>query len=209
MAGFSQMRNLPESFERHVKETLFEPKDVYNYIPYGEYAEGYLDWRDENNLGKTEELKKDDGWKFLQGKGIARGELFGGCIEVLEMIKSTQFWPQPEFWDSKILILETSEEKPTIHEIDHELRNYGMQGIFDRINGIIFGRARDYSVEEKIELEKRIISIVKDEFGRADLPIIANMDFGHTDPQFVLPLGAKAEIDCENKKFRIIEPWLA
>ncbi|MFA5961928.1 MAG: S66 peptidase family protein [Parcubacteria group bacterium] len=208
MAGFSQMKNLSESFERHVKEMLFEPRATYAYSPYGEYADGYLDWSDENNLGKTKEFKKDDGWKFLQGKGIVRGELFGGCIEVLEMMKGTQFWPKSEFWDGKILILETSEEKPTIHEIDHELRNYGMQGIFDRINGIVFGRARDYSAEEKLELEKRIITIVKDEFGRADLPIITNMDFGHTDPQFVLPLGANAEIDCENKRFGIIEPWL-
>jgi muramoyltetrapeptide carboxypeptidase LdcA involved in peptidoglycan recycling len=208
MAGFSQMKNLPESFERHVKEMLFEPEATYAYIPYGEYVDGYSDWSDENNLGKTKELKKDDGWKFLQGKGIARGELFGGCIEVLEMIKGTQFWPKSEFWDGKILILETSEEKPTIHEIDHELRNYGMQGILDRINGIVFGRARDYSAEEKLELEKRIVTVVRDEFDRADLPVIANVDFGHTDPQFVLPLGAKAEIDCENKRFGIVEAWL-
>ena len=208
MAGFSQMKNLPESFECHVKEMLFEPKDNYEYTPYGEYAEGYLNWSDENNLGKTKELKKDDGWRFLQCTGIVRGELFGGCIEVLEMIKGTEFWPKSEFWDGKILVLETSEEKPTIHELGNELRNYGMQGVFDRISGIVFGRARDYSAEEKLELEKIIIAIVRDEFSKDNLPIIANVDFGHTDPQFVLPLGAKAEIDCENRKFKIIEHWI-
>ncbi|MFZ2188106.1 MAG: S66 peptidase family protein [Candidatus Moraniibacteriota bacterium] len=210
MAGFSQMKNLPESFERHVKEMLFDPKDSYEYAPYGEYAEGYLGWSDKNIVGKTNELKREnDDWKFLQGSGIARGELFGGCIEVLEMMKGTEFWPKPEFWEGKILILETSEDKPTYSQVGWMLLNYGMQGVFDRISGLVFGRARNYSQEEKLELEKKIIAVVRDEFGRADLPIIANMDFGHTDPQFVLPLGAKAEIDCENKKFAIVEPWLA
>ncbi|MFA5962325.1 MAG: S66 peptidase family protein [Parcubacteria group bacterium] len=209
MAGFSQMKNLPESFECHVREMLFESKDDYEYIPYGEYAEGYFGWSDKNIVGKTKELKKEnDGWKFLQGSGIIRGELFGGCIEVLEMMKGTEFWPQPEFWNGKILVLETSEDKPTYSQVGWMLLNYGMQGIFDRIGGIVIGRARDYSAEEKLELEKKIISVVRDEFGRADLSIIANMDFGHTDPQFVLPLGAKAEIDCDNKKFKIVEPCL-
>lgn len=208
MAGFSQMKSLPKSFEKHVKEMLFEAKGEYEYMPYAEYCDGYPDWADKNNVGKVKEFKKNDGWKFLQGKDAVQGKLFGGCIEVLEMMKGTEFWPEPDFWNGKTLILETSEAKPTLHEIDHTLRNYGMQGIFDRINGLIFARARDYSDQEKLELEKKIISIIKDEFERADLPVVANVDFGHTDPQLVLPLGAKAEIDCENKRIKLVELWL-
>ena len=37
-------------------------------------------------------------------------------------------------------------------------------------------------------------------------PIIAGMDFGHTDPFFVLPYGVTAEIDCDARRFSIIEP---
>jgi len=209
MAGFSQMKSLPKSFESHVKEMLFEPKIECNYTPYEEYCEGYPDWRDKNNLGKINVLMKNDGWKFLQGMGVATGKLFGGCIDVLEMMKGTEFWPEPEFWNDKILVLETSEAKPSLHEIDHILRNYGMLGIFERVSGLIFGRARDYAANEKLELEQKIITIIRDEFGQENLPIIANMDFGHTDPQLVLPLGTKAEIDCENKKFRLTETWLS
>lgn len=209
MAGFSQMKSLPKSFESHVKEMLFEPKAEYEYKPYDEYCEGYPDWRDKNNVGKINELKKSDGWKFLQGMSVISGKLFGGCIDVLEMMKGTEFWPEPEFWNGKIFVLETSEAKPSLHEIDHILRNYGMLGIFERVSGLVFGRARDYSAEEKLELEQKIITIIRDEFGQAELPIIANMDFGHTDPQIVLPLGARAQIDCENNKFGLIEPWLS
>lgn len=208
MAGFSQMKSLPSNFKEHVREMLFEPKETYEYVAYEEYCDGYPEWGDKNNLGKVNQLKKNSGWKLLQGRRTVRGELFGGNLEVLEMMKATEFWPKPDFLSGKIFILETSEEKPPIHEVDHVLRNYGMQGFFDRISGLIFGRARDYSDEEKLQLEKKIISIVTEEFGKPDLPIVVNMDFGHTDPQIVLPLGIKTEIDITNKRFRLIEPWL-
>ena len=43
------------------------------------------------------------------------------------------------------------------------------------------------------------------EFKNEELPIITNMDFGHTDPQWILPLGIKAEINCEEKTFKLKE----
>lgn len=209
MAGFSQMKHLPAEFEKHIREMLFEARDAYEYHPYEEYCDGYPDWADKSNVGKVNPLKKSEGWKLLQGNGVVRGELFGGCIEVLEMMKATDFWPARDFWDGKIVFFETSEEKPSPDWVMWMLRNYGMQGIFNRINGLMFGRARDYSNEEKLRLEESIVSVVAKEFGKPDLPILANMDFGHTDPQLVLPLGVKAEIDCENKKFGLLENWLA
>lgn len=208
MAGFSQMKSLPESFKSHVRKILFEPKKIYEYQPYEKYCDGYPDWANKDNLGKVNPMKSDDGWHWLQGNGQVQGELFGGCIEVLEMMKATDFWPSQDFWEDKIFFLETSEKKPSIHYIDHVLRNYGMLGVFDKISGFIFSRARDYSDKEKKELEEKIILIVAKEFGKPDLPTVANFDVGHTDPQLVLPLGVRAEIDCENKKIVLAEPWL-
>ncbi len=208
MAGFSQMESLPERFKSHVREMLFEPKESYKYKPYGEYCDGYPDWANKENLGKVHAMKKDDGWHWLQGTTKVRGQLFGGCMEVLEMMKATEFWPAKNFWKGKIFFLETSEEKPTIHHIDHELRNYGALGVFAQISGLIFSRARDYSDTEKKALEEKIISIIAKEFDRPDLSIVANFDVGHTDPQLVLPLGIQAEIDPQKKSVRLIEPWL-
>ena len=208
MAGFSQVESLPESFKSHVREILFEPKETYEYKSYGNYCDGYPDWANKKNLGKVNRLKEDTGWRWLQGNSKVQGELFGGCIEVLEMMKATDFWPAQDFWKEKVFFLETSEEKPSIHYIDHILRNYGMLGVFDRISGFIFSRARDYSDVEKIELEEKIVSIVRREFGKPNLPIVANFDIGHTDPQLILPLGVKVEIDCSAKRVKLVESWL-
>lgn len=208
MTGFSQMDGLPESFKSHVREMFFEPKESYEYKSYGTYCDGYPDWADKENLGKVNPMKTDDGWHWLQGNARVRGELFGGCIEILDMMKATDFWPSQNFWNGKVFFLETSEEKPSISYVDHVLRNYGMLGVFDRISGFIFSRARDYSDKEKKGLEEKIVSIIAGEFSKPGLPIVANFDVGHTDPQLVLPLGVTMEIDCSAKRIRLAEAWL-
>lgn len=205
MAGFSQWNSLGEKFQEHIKTLLFNNPETYNYKPYDSYHEGYLDWSDKSNIGKVKPPLKNPGWNWLQGNSIIQGKLFGGCIEVLEFMKSTKFWPNDDFWDNKILFLETSEDKPSPEKVKWMLRNYGMQGVFDKISALLIGRPRDYSGEEKNQLDKNILKVVKYEFGNEDIPIISNMDFGHTDPQWILPLGINAEIDCSKKTFKLVQ----
>ncbi len=64
------------------------------------------------------------------------------------------------------------------------------------------------SVDQKVALEETFRAVVGAEFGRPDLPIVANLDFGHTDPQWILPIGIRAELDIEARSLRLIEPWL-
>jgi muramoyltetrapeptide carboxypeptidase LdcA involved in peptidoglycan recycling len=206
MAGFSQLNSLPTAFTDHITEVLFKPQPTYAYQRYDVYSDGYPDWANTTNLGKVNEPRSNPGWTWLQGNSCVRGELFGGCIEVLDFMKGTVYWPSPNFWEGKILFLETSEEKPSPTSVERWLRNYGMQGVFDKISALLFGRARDYSELEKKHLDSLIVSVVAKEFNQTDLPIVTNMDFGHTDPQFILPLGITAEIDCLSKRFRLLEP---
>lgn len=209
MAGFSQMENLPQTFKNHVRDILFNPQEYYEYNAYKQFSEGYPSWAKPENTGKINKLKSDNGWKLVQGQGIVEGELFGGCIEVLEGLKSTNFWPSPNFWNGKILFFETRETKPLVYWVQWMLRNYGMQGIFEKISALLFGRPNDYTDEEKDKLYITIKDVVAKEFGRPDLPIITNMDFGHTDPHLVMPLGVKAQLDCDLKKFKLVESWLS
>jgi muramoyltetrapeptide carboxypeptidase LdcA involved in peptidoglycan recycling len=43
------------------------------------------------------------------------------------------------------------------------------------------------------------------EFGREDLPVVANMDFGHASPQMVVPMGARALIDPGTRRVAVLE----
>jgi len=204
MAGFSQMANFPE-FEKHVEEILFSDSHGYEYKSFSNWTNGYKNWSKKENAGLVNAIEKAAGWNWIQGESIVTGELFGGCIEIFEMLNGTKYWPKQDFWNDKILFMETSEEKPSPDYIKYAFRNYGIQGIFDRIKAILIGRARDYTDKEKKKLEKNVIDVVSKEFNHPEVPIITNMDFGHTDPQLILPLGIKAEVDCQNKKFRLTE----
>lgn len=37
-----------------------------------------------------------------------------------------------------------------------------------------------------------------------DLPILYNLNFGHTEPKFIVPYGAMAEINCDLGTFSIV-----
>ncbi|MFD2117868.1 S66 peptidase family protein [Paenibacillus yanchengensis] len=198
MAGIAQLRNLPKKSLEQMKTILFSDKYPFPLQATSQWTNGYRDWSDLNTLGEClpfQENKHYPHWRFLQGTTTVQGKLWGGCIEVLEFMKGTDYWPSPDFWHDKILLFETSEEKPSPEQVGYMLRNYGMQGILHKVQAILFGRAKDYSSEENIALEKIILSIVEVEFGLNQLVIAFDVDFGHTDPKLILPLGTMVELD--------------
>ncbi len=209
MAGISQMGDLPGAYREHVRAMLFDPAAGHEFKAFGAYVDGYRDWGDPTLVGLANVLKPDDGAHVVQGAGLVTGELFGGCLEVLDWIRGTSIWPVGEGWTGRLLFVEPSEERPSPTQVERILRSFGVLGIFDRVAGVLVGRARDQSPEEKVALEATFRSVIGAEFGRPDLPIVANLDFGHTDPQWVLPIGVRAELDVDVGRLRLVEPWLS
>ena len=205
MAGFSQTERFPSTFLDMIKSLLFEPEERYEYKSFPFWSDGYPEWAEKSNTGKIKKRHKNEGWHWLQGKGIAKGTLFGGCADVLEFMKGTHFWPKDDFWNGKILFLETSEEKPLPDTVKYWVRNYGSQGILERIAALLIAIPSGYSMEEKASMGKKIRSVLEFEFGVGDIPLVTNMDFGHTDPKLILPIGAMAEVDTHKKRFRLLE----
>ncbi|GKV64503.1 MULTISPECIES: S66 peptidase family protein [unclassified Sporosarcina] len=184
-----------------VNRTLFSNEIIGEIQPGYEWTSERLEWIEENK-GKQRTMRKNAGYEVLQGSGTAQGRLIGGCIEVLEFAKGTALWPENKHWDNSILFFETSEEKPDPQMIRYWLRNYATQGILHKANGIIFGKPQD---EKYYEEYKREIRSVMKEYDLEELPILYNLNFGHTEPKFILPYGALAEIDCEQGTFMILE----
>lgn len=207
MAGFAQMDALP-GFEAHVHELLFTAGARHEYRPYGHFCEGYPDWANVALAGQVNPLRPDAGWRVLQGHGRVEGELLGGCLEVLEMLKGTPYWPGADAWAGKIVFLETSEEKPSIEAVRRWLRSYGVAGVFARARAVIFGRARDYSDDDNARLDRMLVEVIGGELEAPGLPVVTGLDFGHTDPQWILPLGVRAELDLDARRLRLVEPWL-
>jgi len=207
MAGFGENGGLFPYMTNSVQKTLFQSAPIGIIEPNTDgWTVERLEWGEPANQEKKRTLNPCTGWKYLQGKGTHQGHLLGGCIEVLDWLRGTELWPNNEQWQDAILFLETSEEAPPPANVKYMLRAFAVLGVFKNLLGIIFGRpGGEFPIERFEEYDQVILQVVRDEEKLEDLPIITNMDFGHTDPMFVLPYGVTAEIDCEKKKFSILE----
>lgn len=185
-----------------IEKVLFNDDMIGNIEPSPIWTSERLPWEEKNKLIKRE-TQSNSGYELLQGTGIVKGQLIGGCMEVLEMLKGTELWPSKEIWENAILFLETSEDKPEPRYVEYWLRNYGSQGILQRAKGIIFGKPYDNLYYE--EYKEAILTVVRKELKLVDMPILFNMNFGHTAPMITIPYGAIAEIDCDKKTFSILE----
>jgi len=207
MAGFAENGGLFPYMTQSVWQTIFQTDPIGVIEPNTNgWTVERLEWGEPANQERKRALNPCTGWKYLQGNGVHRGHLLGGCIEVLDWLRGTDLWSSPEEWQGAILFLETSEDAPTPVYVKNVLRTFAALGVLKRLSGILSGRpGGDFPIERFEEYDQVILQVVRDEEGLEDLPIITNMDFGHTDPMFVLPCGVMAEIDCEKKQFSILE----
>jgi len=201
LSQFAEVGGIMPYVKSSVEKTLFNNEPI-GIIPENRdgFTYEFIDWFTPESLTTVRKIRPTDGWHWIQGSGTVNGKLIGGCMEVIEMLKGTTLW-NPEDFNNSILFLEISEENPTPSQVLFWLRNYGACGILKKVNAILFGRPQN---ENSKEYEKSILKVLA-EYGRTDMPVITNMDFGHTDPIMVLPIGINAEIDCDNKTFTITE----
>ena len=159
-----------------------------------------LAWADPALL-TTERIMESNEGLVWDGKNSAKGLLWGGCVEsMIAQCTTGKYLPKAEEMKGKILFLESSENIPPHWVVRYLLVGLGERGWFDELAGVLFGRPkawnfdRQKTVEERAEYRKMqretVISVVREY--NADIPIVQNVDFGHTDPQIVLPIGRLA-----------------
>jgi muramoyltetrapeptide carboxypeptidase LdcA involved in peptidoglycan recycling len=207
MAGFAENGGMFPYMVESVRKTLFSSEPIGNIAPNLDgWTVENLDWANPENQTRRRKLNKSTGWHFLQGGGIQQGHLIGGCFEVIDWLRGTDFWPTNEAWQNAILFLDTSEDAPSPEVVKFGLRTYAAMGVLQKLSGLLFARPGGQVPPEKFEeYDKVLLQVVSEEAGLTDLPLLSGMDFGHTDPMFVLPYGILAEIDCDGQQFEIME----
>jgi len=207
MAGFGENGGLFPYMVDAVQSALFSSAPLAEIKPNREgWTVERLDWATPALQQQKRQLQPCTGWHWLQGTGVHRGRLIGGCFEVLDWLRGTDYWPTLAQWQDAILFLETSEEAPSPDWVKYTLRTLLATGVLARCKGILYGRPGGEIAPERFgEYDQMLRRVVAEEAGLPNLPIISNMDFGHTDPMMVLPYGVLAEIDCEARQLRILE----
>lgn len=146
----------------------------------------FLD-QDDRNLESTR-------WK-VYNEGHTKGQLFGGNLCTLNLLQGTPYMPNLE---NTILFLEDDEmtnPETFARDLSSLLQSAG------RINGLAIGR---FQRESKMTEEHLLFLFDKLPVLKS-IPVLYDVDFGHTQPIFTFPIGGSIEFNSEENQIKMIQ----
>ncbi len=169
-------------------------------------------WYSERQVFKEDQVDvklpehPDHGFELLQGPPVFRGKILGGCIDSLYdffdgeryadmpvLCAKYRLFPDSEDWKDRILLLESSEEKPTPDIYRRALEYLKGTGVFDAVSGVLAGKPMDEAWAD--EYRQLLVEVI----GKPELPIVFNVNVGHAMPRCIIPFGVGAKVDAEKQ----------
>lgn len=147
------------------------------------------EWSDDRwylNQEKREFFKNNGG--LLINEGETEGKIIGGNICTLNLLLGTEFMPNIK---DSILFLEDDEESKLKH-FDRNLQALLHQPEFSQVRGLVIGRFQKLSEATN----EKIIKMIKAKKELKNIPVVSNLDFGHTSPLFTFPIGGTAKLSA-------------
>jgi muramoyltetrapeptide carboxypeptidase LdcA involved in peptidoglycan recycling len=173
-----------EAFRRCLVENT-----PYTIYPSKEWSDDPW-YRDQKNRV----FEKNEGYVVLN-EGCCEGTILGGNLCTLNLLQGTEY--MPSLANSILLLEDDSESQPLI--FDRDLQSLLHQPGFSEVKGMLIGRFQRDSKMTDQHLER----IIQSKRELANIPVIANLDFGHTTPQITFPIGGKGKIFAENGNVEI------
>lgn len=141
---------------------------------------------DQDNRNTVE----NNGWWIL-GEGRATGQTVGGNLCTFSGLHGTPYMPDLA---ERILLVEDDLEEQPVH-FRRALTSLLQQPGAERVRAILVGRFQQRSNMTRRLLEQIVPS---------GIPIVANVDFGHTSPISTLPVGGTVEIDTTVPRITVV-----
>ncbi len=188
-----------ESFDK-----AFLGSGWYDLRPADSFTDMSRDWTDPANLETEPEMLPGTGWQWHGSDRVAEGRLWGGCLEIVDFnLRTGRYLLDDAAYDGCVLYLETSEELPTAQYVGEVLMCLGERGLLQRFSGLLMGRARawQFGTPNDEEFRAAYVGAQREAVLGAlaeyhpDIPVVLDVDLGHTDPQLVVPNGGDCRID--------------
>ena len=192
-------------YSKHFFEELINNGKIKEIYPSDVWYNEREDFS-EKAIGISMEGHYNRGFELIRGNAKFEGKILGGCLEsIFDIFDNTRYedsvylckkyeiFPNLDEWSDKILLLETSEEKPKPELFRKMILKLEEYGIFDVISGLIIGKPQN---EEYYEEYKQILL---DEIKNKDLSIVYNINVGHSTPRCIIPFGVNAKVDIDRQ----------
>ncbi len=190
-------------YTRRFFEELITTGTIKKIVPSDVWYEERTDYSPAA-VGTPRVSRPGSGWQLLQGPPVFSGRILGGCIDTLwDIFDATRYadspavcakyglFPSAEEWRGRILLLETSEERPKPELYERMLLALRDRGVFGAVSGVICGKPMDETYAEEY---KRIIVRV---IGDPSLPVLWDLNVGHATPRCVIPFGVETTVDAD------------
>jgi muramoyltetrapeptide carboxypeptidase LdcA involved in peptidoglycan recycling len=180
--------------------------------PAEEWTDEYADFE----AGSVRSWYPSDGWIWRTGDAAGAtepvsGPLVGGCLSMLRMQLALES-PSAAVGDPEgcVLTVETSGETPPAAAVERFFTVLGERGALDAATALLVGRPETpttagpererYRTAQRRTIERTVRSYAP------ELPIVFDLDVGHTAPVLPLPLGAAVEVDPGTETIRFPSP---
>ncbi|MFC7216602.1 S66 peptidase family protein [Streptomyces polyrhachis] len=187
-----------------LRAALFGSQE-YELRPAPEFRTIDQDWREADTWTTEPPMEPGTGWGWHQADRVVEGVSWGGCLEILawQLMADSEVQRDPAAYEGCVLMLETSEELPPATEVFRTLRNMGERGLLARFPALLMGRPKTWSFERPLDAgaRARYAAEQREAVLRAtaayapEAMVVFDVDFGHTDPQLVLPYGGTVRVD--------------
>ncbi len=165
-----------------------------------------------DQVGVSRQALPDHGWELLQGPSVFSGKILGGCIDTIydcfngeryadmpALCEKYHLFPGASDWAGRILLLESSEEKPAPDKYRRALEYLKERGVFEAVSGVLVGKPMDETWAE--EYKRVLVEVI----AQQSLPIVFNINIGHALPRCIIPFGVNAVVDAKKQSIRFAE----
>ena len=133
------------------------------------------------------EFEANEGYWNIHS-GTAAGTIIGGNLGTYNLLLGTSY--RPHFTPDTILFVEDT-EGCGLAEFERNLQALIYQDDFKNVKGLVVGRFQKGSKVTREGLE----FIINTKAELKDMPVLANVDFGHSAPLLTIPLGGSAKLE--------------
>jgi muramoyltetrapeptide carboxypeptidase LdcA involved in peptidoglycan recycling len=167
-----------------------------------------LRWDDPDVLNASPPDQPAEPWQWV-GSGQVSGSTWGGCLEIVHWTMAVSRWLRPAAdYVGCVLLLETDEELKPPEAIYRMLRNLGERGLLSGAAALVWGRppvgdqwgSPEPAAAAARRAEYRDVVLRAVAEYQPDLPVVLDVDFGHTSPQWVLPYGGILDLDFDRER---------
>jgi muramoyltetrapeptide carboxypeptidase LdcA involved in peptidoglycan recycling len=176
----------------------------YRLEPASSYCDEDGDWALASTLTTEPPSFPAAPWSWHGPPATVTGPAWGGSLEIVDFhLRTGRYLRTEDSYEGTVLFLETSEELPSASFVYRVLMCMGERRLLQRFAAIVWGRPRAWSIDDPREpaakarytqeQHEAVLAAVTEY--HPGVPLAFGVDFGHTEPQHIIPSGGTVTVD--------------